>query len=154
MRTSLNTFHNMKYRCYNPNDKRFMFYGGKGITICDKWLRNPVSFVTWSEENGWAPGKQIHRKDNSMGYSPDNCEWLTHDEHLRRHPCRLGYKFRRENVIPTHTCTRCGHAWGARKPGRPVICPHCKSPYHDKPRVNKLSPGKSYGRHDLENTQV
>ena len=85
MRTPLNTFYNMKYRCYNPKDKHFTSYGGSGITICDQWLKNKVSFVTWSEENGWAPGKHIHRKDNSKGYSPDNCEWLTPDEHRKLH---------------------------------------------------------------------
>lgn len=85
MRTPLDTFRNMKHRCYSPSDKKYQSYGGNGITICDQWLKNPVSFATWSENNGWAEGKHIHRKNKGEGYTPENCEWLTVQEHKTRH---------------------------------------------------------------------
>lgn len=86
MRTPLNTFYNMKQRCYNPNDKKYKCYGGKNILICDKWLKNPVSFITWAEQNGWSCGKHIHRMNNLKGYSPENCEWLSVEQHRKKHP--------------------------------------------------------------------
>jgi predicted Zn-ribbon and HTH transcriptional regulator len=41
------------------------------------------------------------------------------------------------NKIEQWTCKRCDHEWYARKPGRPVMCPKCKSYYHDEPRKEK-----------------
>ena len=35
-----NTYYNMKQRCYNPKSNRYKIYGGRGIKICDEWLKN------------------------------------------------------------------------------------------------------------------
>ena len=85
MRKPLDTFYNMKHRCYNPKDKRYGSYGGKGIVICNSWLKTPVSFATWSEKNNWESGKHIHRKNKIQGYSPGNCEWLSPNKHRKAH---------------------------------------------------------------------
>ena len=126
MRTALDTFRNMKYRCYNSNDTRYNSYGGKGITICNKWLKNPVSFATWSEQNGWSPGKHIHRKNNSKGYSPNNCEWLSPNQHKKIHSKNKIF------VITTNInkgdkckCKKCGYVWESRI-DKPKACPVCK----------------------------
>jgi hypothetical protein len=37
-----NTFNDMKQRCYNPKNKNYKEYGGRGITICDEWLDKEV----------------------------------------------------------------------------------------------------------------
>ena len=61
-------------RCYNPKDKNYKNYGGRGITVCDRW-RN--SFADWWDDIGHlvdgVPGATIDRRDNDRGYSPDNC---------------------------------------------------------------------------------
>ena len=88
MSDPLKTFRNMKSRCYNPKDVAYNSYGGKGITICEKWLRNPVSFATWAENHGFGPGKEIHRINNALSYSPNTCELLTREDHLKKHGCR------------------------------------------------------------------
>ncbi len=62
-------------RCMNPKNKRWEDYGGRGITVCDRW-RN---FELFYEDMGpsYRHGLQIERRDNNRGYCPENCEWVT-----------------------------------------------------------------------------
>jgi len=64
-------------RCSDPKYKKYKYYGGRGITVCDRWLR----FENFYEDMGERPsGLQIDRIDNDKGYSPDNCRWVTAKE--------------------------------------------------------------------------
>lgn len=67
----------MRDRCYNTNHKFYKDYGGRGITICDEWNNDASAFVSWLHANGWRHGLQIDRKNNDLGYSPDNCRIVT-----------------------------------------------------------------------------
>ena len=74
-------YSNIRHRCYNLNDINYKSYGGRGITMCVEWLNSRESFISWSLGAGFNSGLDIYRIDNDGPYSPDNCVWLTPQEH-------------------------------------------------------------------------
>jgi hypothetical protein len=67
----------MNTRCYNKNCNAYADYGGRGITVCDEWKNDFMSFYYWAIKNGFKNGCPIDRIDNDNGYSPDNCRFTT-----------------------------------------------------------------------------
>ena len=67
-------------RCDNPKNSGYHKYGGRGIRVCEEWKANKLAFFEWAFANGYAENLTIDRKDNSKGYSPENCRWITYQE--------------------------------------------------------------------------
>ena len=70
----------MIQRCYNPKSKAYKNYGGRGITVCERWR----SFTSFYADMGERPeGRSIHRIDVNGNYEPGNCKWATASEQSR-----------------------------------------------------------------------
>ncbi len=71
----------MKQRCNNPNNTNYKNYGAKGIRVCKEWDKSFDNFYNWALSIGYKENKNIKltidRIDNTKGYYPSNCRFLT-----------------------------------------------------------------------------
>lgn len=82
----------MRLRCTNPNHAAFPNYGGRGISVCARWLNSPEAFVA---DMGYKPSPlhELDRKDNDGNYEPGNCRWVLRSTNDRN---------RRSNLVIQH----------------------------------------------------
>ncbi len=73
-------------KCSNPS--AIKHYIERGISVCDEWRSFPA-FAAWSAAHGYADRLTLDRENSTLGYSPDNCRWVTMTENLRSRDDRL-----------------------------------------------------------------
>ena len=78
-----NVWRAMMSRCYKPKDKRFSRYGGRGISVCERW-HNVNHFIS-DMTSGYEQGLQLDRINNDGHYTPDNCRWSTTKQQTRNY---------------------------------------------------------------------
>ena len=71
----------MRQRCLNSKDHEYHNYGGRGISICERWSK----FTMFLKDMGFRPNKNLtlERCDNEKGYSPGNCYWASKKQQSR-----------------------------------------------------------------------
>lgn len=69
----------MKSRCFNKNGKSYKDYGGRGISVCEEWIKDPTAFLLYM---GPKPSTKhsIDRINNNGNYEPGNVRWATSKE--------------------------------------------------------------------------
>lgn len=107
-----NSWLNMKTRCCNPRAPQFKDWGGRGITVCARWLD---SFENFLADMGPKPSREhsIERRDNNAGYSKDNCVWATRREQGKNKRCNV--------TIELRGITRTVAEWGRELGIRPIV---------------------------------
>ena len=91
-------------RCYNQTNKNFSNYGGRGISVCDRWRESPTNFILDMGKCG--DGMSIERNDVNGNYEPSNCRWATDIEQARNK--------RTNNVIEFNGLKMCLTEWAEK----------------------------------------
>lgn len=72
-------------RTTNPKDKAYKNYGGRGIKMCDEWMKDFQLFYDWCNSNGYKENSKLEldRIDNNGNYEANNCRFVSHSQNNR-----------------------------------------------------------------------
>ena len=97
---------NIHRRCEDPKDVAYARYGGLGVAVCERWN----TFENFIADMGLKPSKahSIERRDNTKGYSPDNCHWATQKEQSRNKSSNVMVMFEGKEMVLRDACEKAG----------------------------------------------
>lgn len=91
-------WHGIKSRCYNTNNPEYIWYGAKGVTMCEEWLDSPENFIEWGLTSGYKKGLHIdkdilcNQKDIKPHiYSPETCLWVSAKQNVSEATSRKNF---------------------------------------------------------------
>ena len=100
----------MLNRCENQHVHDFPRYGGRGVSVCERWH----SFENFLADMGARPsGTTIDRKENSGNYEPENCRWATREEQGRNKRTNHFVRCRGNRVTVAEAAEMCGHNYNS-----------------------------------------
>lgn len=91
----------MQRRCYEPKYKGYKDYGGRGITVCEAWLKDYRAFIADMGRKP-SPKHSLDRKDNNGNYEPGNCRWVTKETQNRNRRSTRQITFNGETKCISH----------------------------------------------------
>lgn len=96
----------MKQRCFNPKNPAYHNYGGRGITVCERWRDSFTAFV---EDMGPRPvGLTLEREDNDGDYEPSNCSWSTRKQQGANRRGNVVIRWQGRRWLMTHLAEHVG----------------------------------------------
>lgn len=99
----------MRNRCYIPTVPAYRRYGGRGITLCDRWRESFWSF--YADMGDAPPGMSIDRIDNDGPYSPENCRWASPKTQSRNRGSNRLITYNGITLCLTEWAERVGLSW-------------------------------------------
>lgn len=113
----------MVQRCTNPKNSAYANYGGRGIAVCERWRSSAAFFADMGPRP--SPQHTLERVNNSGGYGPDNCQWVSRSDNNRN---KRRYRNNASGVAGVHWRPEIGK-WRARirQHGRLITIGHFDS---------------------------
>lgn len=102
----------MKNRCFNEKADNFEYYGGRGITFCDRWLNSYENFLADMGRKP-APGLSIERIDTNGNYEPGNSKWATHTRQCNNRRSNAQLIYQGETITLADLARKIGISSGA-----------------------------------------
>lgn len=119
-----NAWCHMRQRCLNPAHHAYKDYGGRGISVCDRWAQ----YENFLSDMGMrlSPKHSLDRIDNNGNYEPGNCRWATASQQVSNRRPRVLITVGDETLTPNEWSLRHGvpkrlilirlwHGWSAEK---------------------------------------
>jgi hypothetical protein len=94
-------------RCTDPKNNRYALYGGRGITVCERWRDSALFYADMGER---PVGCSLERRDNNGPYAPENCYWATRTQQGRNQRTNRWVTFQNVTLLVTEWPLVLGHS--------------------------------------------
>lgn len=94
----------MVERCNEPRCRAYPSYGGRGIQVCDRWLKFENFIRDMGERPEGSVRYTVERVNNDLGYSKDNCKWATYEEQANNKSANVRIEFNGRSLTFSQWC--------------------------------------------------